>query len=172
MAFPENITSFVQAKDPTTSDIASINNYQSELSNLNFIGAKNILINMTNGIEMNMNAGRYNELIDTLKEIEEFYAEMGSVKQYIRDNIDAKLYVALYNANTHYKVGNLASNGSKWFKCKENCQGIEPEVSANWTAYWENFLEPQDNVQYPIQSMQPTNQNVGDLWFEVLEERN
>lgn len=168
MAFPENITSFIQAKDPTPDDIENINNYQSELSNSNFTGAKNILANMVNGIEMNMNAGRYNELIDTLKAIEEFYIELGSVRQYIRDNIDAKLYIAKYNNDTHYKVGNLVSNGSKWFICKEACDGIEPEVTAGWETNWEYFL----NTQYPIQQSQPTNQNVGDLWFEVLEERN
>ena len=117
MAFPDNVTNFTRAEDPTTVvDMNNIAEYQRRLADGDFSGAATWLQSMAKGIEMNLNASRFNEVLDVINQIEEFYLGLNGVKQYINDNINAFIDVALYNNTTNYSIGNLASDGSQWFK--------------------------------------------------------
>ena len=71
MAFPDNVQTFTQAVDPSTVlDVQNIQTYQNYITNGDFAGAQNFLAQMTNGIAMNLNAGRYNEVIQTIVDIQ------------------------------------------------------------------------------------------------------
>lgn len=169
MAFPNDVKEFVQAIDPSTvTDAQNIAQYQSLISEGKFTQAQTLLASMQQGIEMNINAGRYNDVIDTIEAIEKFYIGLNGIKQYIQNNVDAFADIKLYNNTTNYVVGNIASNGTQWFINIQDCVGIEPEVTAGWENYWQYFLQQQHAKQYPIQSEQPTGQSIGDLWFEEL----
>ena len=110
MAFPDNVTNFTRAEDPTTVvDMNNIAEYQRRLADGDFSGAATWLQSMAKGIEMNLNASRFNEVLDVINQIEEFYLGLNGVKQYINDNINAFSDVALYNNTTNYSIGNLAS---------------------------------------------------------------
>lgn len=170
--FPDNVTTFVRAEDPsTTTDIQNILTYQNYLAQGNFSAAQALLASMDKGIEMNINAGRFNEVIQVIEEIEKFYHGLNGVKQYINNNIKAFSNIALYNNQTDYVAGNIASDGNHWFICKqENGPSsiiVQPKVTDNWNNYWDCFIKNQK--QYPIQKEQPTNQVAGDIWFELID---
>ena len=170
MAFPNNIDVFLDAKDPTsTDDISNIKEYQRLLS-VDIASANEYLGNMPNGIEMNLNAGRYNQVIGAVSSIEKFYKN--DVKPYIESTINAYSDIGLWSDNADYSIGNIVCNGSEWFKCvTKNGKSsivIQPEVSPNWQLSWVYFLKHQEAKKYPIQSAQPQNQKIGELWFKVL----
>ena len=170
MAFPQEIKTFERAVDVgLDTDITAIKNYQNAILNGDFSTAQEILATIKDGYAMNLNASRFNELIDTIVAIEKFYLEPNGVRQYIKDNILANSDIALYDETINYNEGNIASYNGVWFYCKKSNIGIVPTINQNWEEYWGSFLEPLPALQYPIQKEQPTGQNIGDLWFEILE---
>ena len=173
MAFPDSVQTFVKAVDPSTNaDIGNIAQYQQLISQGRFADAQSLLASMSNGIAMNLNAGRYNQVLETVVAIQHFLLdENGNYKTYLKDNISAFSDINLYNNTTNYSVGNVTSSGGKFFYCKQKngpaSKVIQPLVSAGWQNYWEIFVYNQE--QYPIQKEQPSNQITGDLWFELIE---
>lgn len=173
MAFPDNVQTFTQAVDPSTVlDVQNIQTYQTYIANGDFAGAQNFLAQMTNGIAMNLNAGRYNEVIQVIEDIQNFYFGLNGVVDYINNNISKYTDIAPYNNTINYVAGNLVGSNSTYYLCTQNngpsTTIIEPNVTENWQNYWTLFLQPQNPKQYPIQATQPTGQNVGDLWFQQL----
>lgn len=174
MAFPDNVQTFTQAVDPsTTLDAQNIQTYQNYIANGDFVGAQNFLAQMTNGIAMNLNAGRYNEVIQTIQDIQTFYFGLNGVLEYINNNISRYVNILPYSNSINYAVGNLVGSNSTYYICvQENGPAttlIEPNVTEGWENYWSLFLQPQNPKQYPIQSNQPTGQNIGDLWFQQIQ---
>lgn len=169
MAFPDETTTFLQAQDPTTAqDISNIKSYQDLLNAGKFSDAHDFLMGLSNGIQMSLNAGRYNQVIDTILEIENFYKGLGGVKEYILNNASAFTNYKQWNSTYSYSVGNFVGNDGSWYSCIQANTNIEPGISTNWQNYWELVLQPQKAIQYPIQATQPTDQKAGDLWFQVL----
>lgn len=171
MAFPNDIIdfSFKQAQDPqTTEDINNIIEYQNKLSAGDFSGAQAFLASLSNGIAMNLNAGRFNEVINLVNEIENFYKNnIAGVKAYINNNINAYSDISKWSNSTRYNVGNIAQYQDRWYRCIQNHTNKEPTVSTDWKSYWEIFIKNQK--QYPISVSQPTNQQAGDIWFQIIE---
>ena len=173
MAFPDNVQTFLRAVDPsTTLDAQNIQTYQNFIEQGDFAGAQNFLAQMTNGNAMNLNASRYNELVQTIEDIQNFYFGLNGVEDYINDNISAYSNIAVYNNNTNYSVGNIAQKNGAYYRCIQ-ANGpattvVEPTVTSDWESYWELFIQPQEPKQYPIQAEQPTGQAVGDLWFQLI----
>lgn len=169
MAFPDNVTTFMQAKDPTTgTDIQNLKAYQNILSSGTddaFSRAQEYLANMANGIQMNINAGRYNEVIQVIEQIENFYLGLQGVKAYIQDKIDAYSNIGVYDATIPYKVGNVVSFNGSYYICIQANTGTSPVAGQN-TEYWNIFVQNQQ--QYPVQETTPTNLNLGDIWFQVI----
>ena len=174
MAFPDNVDTLTQAVDPsTTTDMNNINYYQSLMTDGLFTQASDFLATMLNGIEMNMSAGRFNEVVSTLLAIETFYLQLNGVKDYIRENIDKYMDINAWSNLIDYSVGNISANGGSWYVCTQ-INGpattiYEPNVTSGWESYWDLFLTPQEPIQYPIKVEQPTGQAVGDLWFRIIE---
>lgn len=173
MAFPDNVQTFLRAVDPsTTLDAQNIQTYQNFIQQGDFVGAQNFLAQMTNGNAMNLNAGRYNEVVQTIEDIQNFYFGLNGVEDYINDNINAYTDIASYSNSTNYTVGNIVAYNESYYKCIQNngpnSTIITPTVTSNWQNYWELFIKPQEPKQYPIQANQPTGQAVGDLWFQVI----
>ena len=174
MSFPENVTTFLQAVDPSTvDDINNINQYQSLLNNGNFSDAQTFLSQMANGIQMNLNAGRYNEVLKTIEEIEAFYKGLGGVKEYITTNINAFTDLSQYSTSTDYKAGNIALYDGVWYQAKVDITQvgaggtiITPGTTANWGNYWNILI--QNQYQYKLSENEPSGLIEGDLWFKVL----
>lgn len=171
MAFPDNVTIFRRAKDPSTAtDINNINQYQSLLASGDFSGAQDFLAQMTDGIAMNLNAGRYNELIQTIEDIENFYIGLNGVKQYLQDHIDAFTDTKAYDATTSYSTGNIAAYGGNWYISLQDANLNHTPTGDSIGVYWDILISNQK--QYPIQAEQPTGQEIGDLWFQVVAASN
>jgi alkyl hydroperoxide reductase subunit AhpF len=174
MAFPDDVTVFTQAQDPsTTLDAENISAYQALIESGDYASASALLASMTKGIEMNMNAGRFNEVLAEIQAIETFYLSLNGVRAYIQENIDKYTDINVWNDTTDYAIGNIASNDGDWYICT-TANGVsttiyEPNVTSGWESYWDVFLAPKPAEQYPIQTAQPTGQAIGDLWFEVIE---
>ena len=173
MAFPDNVQTFLRAVDPsTTLDAQNIQTYQNFIEQGDFAGAQNFLAQMTNGNAMNLNASRYNELVQIIEDIQNFYFGLNGVEDYINDNISAYSNIAVYNNNTNYSVGNIVQKNGAYYRCIQ-ANGpattvVEPTITSDWESYWELFIQPQEPKQYPIQEVQPMRQAVGDLWFQTI----
>ena len=117
MAFPDSIQTFVKAVDPSTNvDVSNIAQYQQLISQGKFAEAQSLLASMANGIAMNLNAGRYNQVLETIVAIEHFLLdENGNYKTYIQNNIGAFSDINIYKSTTNYSVGNVTSSGGKFF---------------------------------------------------------
>lgn len=169
MAFPLDVDPFLQAVDPSTAqDIANIKAYQSRVESGDFSGAKNFLMSLSNGVQMSLNAGRYNQVIDAIIAIEQFYLGLGGVREFIQNNVSAYTNYKQWDNTYTYSVGNIAGNNSNWYSCIQENKGIQPGVSSDWETYWQLILEQQPAVQYPIQRTQPTGQIIGDLWLKDM----
>lgn len=172
MAFPDNVDVFLQSQDPSTAqDIQNIKTYQSLLGENKFSEAYNLLFNqMTNGIQMSLNAGRYNQVIDAIVAIENFYLGLNGVKEYIQNNASAFTNYKQWENSITYSVGNFVGHNSSWYSCIQQNTNIEPGVTSNWQNYWALILQQQEAKKYPIQATQPTGQTVGDLWFQIMSQ--
>lgn len=171
MSFPQNPTVFLRAQDPSTStDITNIKTYQTFLSNGDFAGAANFLAGLANGSEMNMNAARFNEVIDAINAIENFYLGLdgqGNVQGYINNLITAYTIIGAYDANTTYPQGGIAEYNGQWYKSLQaNNIGNTPD--ANIGTYWDYYIHPQPAIQYQFASSQPVGLSNGDLWFRTI----
>lgn len=171
MAFPDNVDSFLQAQDPSTiQDVQNIKNYQSLLDAGKFSEAYNLLFNqMTNGIQMSLNAGRYNQVIDAIVAIENFYLGLNGVKEYIQNNASAFTNYKQWENSITYSVGNFVGHNNSWYSCIQQNTNIEPGIATNWENYWTLILQQQEAKKYPIQEEQPTGQTAGDLWFQIIQ---
>lgn len=70
-----------------------------------------------------------------------------------------------WDSTKRYSLGNLVIyEGNAYSSSQNNNLNHQPDVS---TAYWQKEFET-TMKQIPVQSEQPINQNVGDLWFELL----
>lgn len=166
MAFPDNIENFLQAQDPeSTEDVNNIKAYQQMVDNGDISAARDFLMNLSNGIQMSLSAGRYNQVIDAIKEIEEFYLGLNGVKEYIKNNASAYTNFKQWNSGFTYSVGNIVFYNGNWYSCITENTNVNPTNSY----YWEVILETQLAKQYPVSETQPTGQEVGDLWFQVIE---
>lgn len=80
-------------------------------------------------------------------------------------NGEGFLFENEWDSTKSYSLGNLVVyDGNAYSSSQNNNLNHRPDVS---TAYWQKEFET-TMKQIPVQSEQPTNQNVGDLWFELL----
>lgn len=165
--FLQNVTPFISAQDPsTTQDAQNINTYQNLLAT-NPTAAATFIATMPNAVEMQMNAGRYNEVLNLLGQLQMMF--INGIQPLIANNITRLLDVASWQNNIIYQVGNICQYNNNWYICIQTTTGFQqPEVTDNWEDYWDYFILPMPATQYPIQSTQPTGQSVGDLWFQTF----
>lgn len=167
MAFPDSIQTFLRAKDPiTTQQVSDIKDYQALMEQGNFTGAISKLAQISDGIAMNISAGRWNQVLETIEEIEEFYYGLNGVKAYIQANINKYKNINVWDRTTTYSIGNIVQYNGVWYVSKANNNLAYPPTNER---FWEVFLKNQPAKQYPIQELQPESQNVDDLWFQIIE---
>lgn len=168
MAFPDDTTTFLRAVDPSTqSDLNNIATYQNYLANGDFATAKEFLNSLSNGIQMNLNASRFNQVLEEVEQIEKFYLGLNGVREYIQSNINAFSDIGIWSADANYRVGNITSYNETLYVCKKDNKGIAPS-GASADEYWGVFIKNQK--QYPIAKEQPTGLAAGDLWFQEIEQ--
>ena len=172
MSFPQDVTTFLQAQDPSSvSDINTILEFQSKLqTGTSFADALAWLATQPNGTAMNLNAGRFNDIINEITAIENFYLNsdgQGGVRGYIQNLITAYSIIGVYDSTATYPQGAIAQYNGQWFKSLQaGNTGNTP--TDNIGTYWDYFIQPQPAKQYPIASSQPSGLVTGDLWFKTL----
>ena len=167
MSFPDNVSTFLRATDATTpEEINQIIEYQSLLQSGDFVGALNLLKSMQNGVAMNINASRYNQILDEISNIETFL--LTDTANYIQQNVDRYKDINLYSQSVDYSLGNIVSYNGNLFTCKQ-ANGVSstiviPETSTSWNNYWEYFAL--SNIA--LTTTEPAGLSDGDIWFEEI----
>lgn len=176
MAFPQDITEFLRATDPqTTTDVNNIIEFQRILLEQGPADAQNFLSDHPELVPMNINAGRFNEVLQTVEDIENFMVgDESTYKNYIQNNINAYSDIALWTTNTQYfgtnATGSVVSYNGRYFVCKQahtSSSDNEPIVGEQWQTYWNILVDH----QYPISETQPVDQIEGDIWFQVIPQQ-
>ena len=169
MSFPQSPVTFLQAKNPENADdIKTILTFQNKLqTGTSFDEALKWLATQTNGTAMNLNADRFNDVINEVTAIENFYLGLGGVKEYIDALINAYSIIEEYNATTTYPQGAIAEYNGQWFKSLQD-KNLGNTPTDNIGTYWSYFIQPQPAKQYPMASSQPSGLSNGDLWFRII----
>ena len=167
MGFPDNVSTLLRAIDPTSAtDINNIIQYQTYLQNGDFSGALQFLKTMANGVQMNINASRFNQILDEITDIEDFL--LNNITPYIQQQINQYSDIAVYSQSVDYNAGNIVSYNGSLFFCKV-ANGVSstiyvPETTTNWESYWQYFVRN----DYQLSSTQPSGLNDGDIWLEEI----
>lgn len=77
---------------------------------------------------------------------------------------DGLSFTWVWSSAMDYKKDDVAIMSSKWWIAK---QPNKNQIPVEGSAYWEVMLTALPATQIPVTSAQPTNQTVGDQWYEV-----
>lgn len=64
-----------------------------------------------------------------------------------------------------YNVNDVVVYGNKWWVSTQVNRGQQP---ANGSAYWTEILTALPAIQIPVTEIQPTDQIIGDQWYQVI----
>lgn len=81
----------------------------------------------------------------------------------INSNGETTFYFDWQSAQT-YNTNAIVSYADKWWIAKKITVGNPPQEGSE---YWDMIMSSMQSL-YPVSSSQPDNQNVGELWFEVI----
>jgi hypothetical protein len=170
MAFPDSVKTFVQAVDPAITDGENIKNYQDAIAINDYTGASEILANITNGIQMNMNAGRFNDALSEIIAIEEFYLGLTGVKAFLLQN--ASTWTSSWDSATAYITDVAVNYNNNFYVCLENNTNKEPTVAIDWQTYWRVLVTPNPPRKYKVQeSLTPeeiAEMEIGEIWAQEI----
>lgn len=71
----------------------------------------------------------------------------------------------LWDTTTEYNVNDVVVYGNKWWVSTQVQKGNQPQEGSD---YWTLILTALPALQIPVQSAQPTNQIIGDQWYQVI----
>ena len=170
MAFPNNVKTFVQAVDPTSTDGENIKSYQDAIAINNYTVANEILANITNGIQMNMSAGRYNDALAEIIAIEEFYLGLNGVKSFLLQN--AGTWTSSWSSETSYIADVVVNYNNNFYVCIENNANKEPTVAVDWQTYWRVLVTANPPRKYKVQESLTTEEisemEIGEIWAQII----
>ena len=70
-----------------------------------------------------------------------------------------------WDSTVSYSLGNLVIYNGNVYSSLQNANLNQNPATA--TSYWKQEFAT-TMMQIPVQSVQPTNQNIGDLWFQLI----
>lgn len=70
-----------------------------------------------------------------------------------------------WDSSTEYNLNDVVVYGNKWWVATQKNKGQQPQSGSN---YWTEVLTALPAIQIPVTSVQPTGQNTGDQWYQVI----
>ncbi len=71
----------------------------------------------------------------------------------------------VWDSTTEYNTNDVVVYGNKWWVSTQVNRGQQP---ANGSAYWTEILTALPAMQIPVTEIQPTDQIIGDQWYQVI----
>lgn len=71
----------------------------------------------------------------------------------------------VWDSTTEYNTNDVVVYGNKWWVSTQVNRGQQP---ANVSAYWTEILTALPAIQIPVTEIQPTDQIIGDQWYQVI----
>ena len=71
----------------------------------------------------------------------------------------------VWDSTMEYNVNDVVVYGNKWWVSTQVNRGQQP---ANGSAYWTEILTALPAIQIPVTEIQPTDQIIGDQWYQVI----
>lgn len=71
----------------------------------------------------------------------------------------------VWDSTMEYNVNDVVVYGNKWWVSTQVNRGQQP---ANSSAYWTEILTALPAIQIPVTEIQPTDQIIGDQWYQVI----
>lgn len=71
----------------------------------------------------------------------------------------------VWDSTMEYNVNDVVVYGNKWWVSTQVNRGQQP---ANGSAYWTEILTALPAIQIPVMEIQPTDQIIGDQWYQVI----
>lgn len=154
------IKSFLQATDPSSqTDIEKINTFLNYVNSGDFEGASNYLKSNTELYAMNINASRYNQVIDAINTITDYLNNEATDD--INTNINRYKDINIYVSTTPYTTGNIVSYNGNLYRCKvANSLNVLPTNKTNWEIFSQNALLISQNENGSDLDLKP-----GMIWF-------
>lgn len=71
----------------------------------------------------------------------------------------------VWDSTMEYNVNDVVVYGNKWWVSTQVNRGQQP---TNGSAYWTEILTALPAIQIPVTEIQPTDQIIGDQWYQVI----
>lgn len=71
----------------------------------------------------------------------------------------------VWDSTTEYNTNDVVVYGNKWWVSTQVNREQQP---ANGSAYWTEILTALPAIQIPVTEIQPTDQIIGDQWYQVI----
>lgn len=71
----------------------------------------------------------------------------------------------VWDSTMEYNVNDVVVYGNKWWVSTQVNRGQQP---SNGSAYWTEILTALPAIQIPVTEIQPTDQIIGDQWYQVI----
>lgn len=78
---------------------------------------------------------------------------------------DGLSFAWLWENTTQYNVDDVVVYGNKWWVSNQVQRGNQPQAGSQ---YWTEILTALPAIQIPVTSAQPTDQIIGDQWYQVI----
>ena len=70
-----------------------------------------------------------------------------------------------WDNTTQYNLNDVVVYGNKWWAATQVNRGQQPQAGSN---YWTQILTALPAMQIPVTTTQPTDQTIGDQWYQVI----
>lgn len=74
-------------------------------------------------------------------------------------------FTYLWDSTMQYSLNDIVVYGDKWWAATQPNQGQAP---VDGSAYWSVLITALPAIQIPVTATQPTNQILGDQWYQVI----
>ena len=78
---------------------------------------------------------------------------------------DGLSFAWTWDNTTEYNLNDVVVYGNKWWAATQINRGEQPQAGSD---YWTQILTALPAIQIPVTSTQPTDQTIGDQWYQVI----
>lgn len=78
---------------------------------------------------------------------------------------DGLSFTWVWNSTMEYNINDVVVYTNKWWAATQKNRGEQP---SNGSVYWSEVLTALPAIQIPVTSVQPTDQILGDQWYQVI----
>lgn len=78
---------------------------------------------------------------------------------------DGLSFAWIWDSTMEYNLNDVVVYGNKWWAATQVNRGQQPQAGSE---YWQEILTALPAIQIPVTSTQPTDQTIGDQWYQVI----